>query len=96
MKNSRTIKGLRFQKYDTGQVHIHDDANGIKFEADAKEFKKDVQESLKELKKTDGVSIIEGGTNVKLYLLKDGKNLCAFVANDKSTEKEIETFIRTL
>lgn len=96
MKDCTTINGLRFQKYDNGTVHIHDDKQGIKFEGKTFDFKGELQEVMKEMEQVDGAVRITGTTNVSLFLLKQDKKLTCVLAAEKDTEKELATFVRGL
>lgn len=95
-KDSTTINNLRFQKYDSGVVHVHDDKQGVKFEMKAQDFKVEVEDIMKELSKCDGAVRITGNTNVSLFLLKQDNKLTCVVAQEKDTEKELATFIKVL
>jgi len=99
-KDTKTIAGLRFQKYSGGQVHVHDDARGAKFVGNASLFKKEVEQGLKDLKGVKaGVIPIVGTSNEVLYLLRDeensGKSIHAFVSS-KNMEKELKSFLGSL
>ena len=69
-KTSNSISGLRFQKYDSGEVHVHDDSKNIKFVSSTAEFKKDVKQAIKNLLQ-DGAVIIEGTSKERLVLIRE-------------------------
>ena len=94
-KSNETINGLRFQKYDDGYVHVHDDSNGVKFELDADEFKEEFEEAMEDLEEDDGVAKIKGSKN-NLYLCKDGRNFHAFVGTNTSIKTKLKTFVKSL
>ena len=94
-KDTDTIQGLRFQKYDTNEIHVHDDGRGMVFKANAQDFKREVEAALKELKGRDGAFAITGDTDEILYLVKDKKNLRTFVAKGDVTS-DLKAFIKKL
>lgn len=94
MKDTNTIAGLRFQKYDSNQIHVHDDVRNLKFVATKAVFKKDLSEFLKQ--RDGGASIIEGSSKEKLLLVKDGKNISATILSDQDITKELKDFLFTL
>jgi hypothetical protein len=81
MKDTQFIAGLRFQKYDTGVVHVHDDARNLKFMAKTKNFKKEIEEFIKQ--KGDGAVVIDGTSKERLLLIKEGKKVIAIVLSDE-------------
>jgi hypothetical protein len=101
-KTNNTIAGLRFQKYDSGEVHVHDDSKNIKFVSSTAEFKKDVKQALKDLLASghygpqDGAVVIEGTSKERLVLIRDGKNLSASVISDQNIISELQSFCNTL
>lgn len=96
MKDSTTISELRFQKYDSGVVHIHDDNQRIKFEKNADDFKKEAEGYLQQFKKSDGVGKISGKNKINLFLIKEGSKLNCAVVKEKSMQKEVEKFVEGL
>ena len=101
MKDTTMIAGLRFQYYPATkggieEVHVHDDDKKLKFRAVAKDFKKDLQNALKEFKKDDGAIAIGGLSSDDLYLVKEGKILRTFVGSKSDVTKDLENFINTL
>jgi len=93
---NKTISNLRYQTYTGGKLHIHDDAKRLKFVADAKTFKKDVEEALKDLKAAKGGAAQILGTSVEVvYLIQDGGKTFVVVAKD-SDEKELVNFVKGL
>lgn len=97
-KTTDTIAGLRFQVYpESDEVHVHDDAKGIKVIASSKDFKEDVASAIKDLKSNDGVAIIEGTSKEKLCLIGYNKKIKAYVLDNKDdSSKEIESFLKTI
>jgi hypothetical protein len=95
MKNTNTINGLRFQKYDSKEVHVHDDSRSVKFVSSTTEFKKDVKNALSQLK-GDGAIIVGGTSKEKLLLIKDGKVLSAVILSDQDITKELNSFLSSL
>jgi hypothetical protein len=94
-KETKNIAGMRFQKYDTGVVHVHDDARCLTFQAKTKDFKKEVEEFLKQ--KGDGATVIEGTSKEKLLLIKEGKEVTrAIVLPEPKSMKDFNTFIDSL
>lgn len=93
-KDTQNIAGLRFQKYDTGVVHVHDDARNLKFMAKTKEFKKEVEGFIKQ--KSDGATIIDGTSKERLLLIKEGKNVLTVVLSEPKSTKEFNTFVDSL
>lgn len=93
---NQTIAKNRFQKYSNGEVHIHDDANNLKFvHKDAKVFKAEAEEILTEMQKlSEGAAVIEGTTG-SLVLAKHAGTIQAFVGK-ADEEKEIRKFLKTL
>jgi hypothetical protein len=94
-KDTDTIQGLRFQTYDSGEVHVHDDNRGLVFKANGKDFKTEVEAALKELKDRDGAFAITGDTDEILYLVRDKKNLSTFVAKG-DVSSDLKKFIKKL
>lgn len=92
-KNSTTVSELRFQDYENGDVHIHDDSHNLKFVANQDDFKEQMEIALEDLKTTDGIIKIEGTSKEVLYLLKEGRSFHVFVAGGKSKKKELEKFV---
>lgn len=93
---NKTSHGLRYQTYSGGQLHIHDDAKSLKFVANTKAFKKDVEEALKDLKAAHGGAIQIVGTSIEvLYLIQDSGKTFILVAKN-SDEKELKDFVRSL
>jgi hypothetical protein len=97
-KTTDTIAGLRFQVYpESDEVHVHDDAKGIKVIASSKDFKEDVASAIKNLKSNDGATIIEGTSKEKLCLIScDGKIKAYVIDNKEDFSKEIESFLKTI
>ena len=94
-KDTQTVAKLRFQTYDGGQVHVHDDSNGVKFIGNAKTFKKDVEQALTDLDKTDtGVAVIEGTSTNVLLLIKYDRMVQAVVNKDKDDVADIKKFLK--
>jgi Ni,Fe-hydrogenase maturation factor len=94
-KSNVTVSGLRFQKYDSGEIHIHDDSKKIKFISKASDFKNDVRDALKYLK-NDGAVAVHGTSKEKLILIKEGKNFSAVVAEDQNISSELNKFVASL
>jgi hypothetical protein len=97
-KTTDTIAGLRFQHYpESKEVHVHDDARGLKFVASLKEFKQDLSEAIKELKSTTGSTLISGTSTEQLYMISDGSKIKACVLDGKlDLTKELESFLKKL
>jgi cell division protein FtsB len=102
-KNTQDIAGLRFQKYDTGEVHIHDDVKNLKFIAKIDDFKKEVEDFIKQ--DSDGATIIEGVSKERLLLIKEGKNVITVVLDslysttifpESKSTKEFIAFVDSL
>lgn len=94
-KTSNNIAGLRFQKYDSGEVHVHDDSKGIKFVSSTAGFKKDIKQAIKDLLQ-DGAVVIEGTTKERLVLIRNNKNFSASVINNQNIISELHSFCNTL
>ena len=94
-KTNNTIAGLRFQKYDSGEIHVHDDSKNIKFVSSTAEFKKDVKQAIKNLLR-DGAVVIEGTSKERLVLIRDGNNLNASVIGNQNIISELQSFCNTL
>jgi Neuraminidase (sialidase) len=95
MKDTQNISGLRFQKYDTGVVHIHDDARSLTFLAKTKDFKKEVEGFFKQ--KGDGAVIIDGTSKEKLLLMREDKKITAVVLPDQQDiGTELKGFFNSL
>jgi hypothetical protein len=94
-KDTKNIAGLRFQKYDTGVVHVHDDARSLVFQAKTKDFKKEVEGFLKQ--KGEGAIVIEGTSKEKLLLIKGPKEVTiAIVLSEPKSMKDFNVFIDSL
>jgi hypothetical protein len=94
MKDTQDIAGLRFQKYDNGAVHIHDDSKNLKFVMNSKNFKRFVKEFLK--MKGDATTILNGTSKERLLLVKEDKNIFAVVMPEQDILKDLNTFLGTL
>lgn len=77
-------------------VHFHDDANSLKFICDIEDFKAETEESLKELKSSDGIYKIEGNAGNDLCIVKDGKSFYAYVEPKQNVKKELQKFLKGL
>lgn len=78
-----------------GDVHVHDDAKGLKFETSASDFKEEVGDALKQFKKKDGIIKITGNRCDDLYLLKEENKTKIFLLERKgSMKKELESFLK--
>jgi hypothetical protein len=96
-KTTDTIAGLRFQQYpESKEIHVHDDARGLKFIASLPEFKKDLSEALTELKSTAGSTLIGGTSAEQLYQVSDGLKIKACVLNNQNMTKDLESFLKKL
>ena len=94
-KNQTVVNGFRFQKYDHGEIHIHDDSKKIKFEASCSDFKKELSNAMSALKEvSDGAYLINGCTN-DLLLVKN-HNKISFVITNGNFEKDLSNFLNTL
>ena len=92
--NETKIMGLRM--HVNCDVHIHDDVKGIKFNAEPKSFKKEVDDALIQLGFSDGIVKIEGKTKTSFYICKDGNAISAFIADEKkSIKNDLQSFTRT-
>jgi hypothetical protein len=89
MKSEREIAGLRFQQYEAGKIHIHDDTKKLKFESTVDSFKKEISIALNALKKKNGAIAILGDNSVVLYLIRDQGHFIPFLGegNHKSLIK---------
>jgi len=81
MKDTVSISGLRFQKYDNGTIHIHDDSRNIKFIGSSENFRNDVQYAFDELMGEEGIIEIKGTTETSLYLGKNDNAYFVFLDN---------------
>ena len=96
-KTTETIAGLRFQEYpESNEVHVHDDGKSLRFVAKTAAFKSDVKSALEDLKAGPGVTIIEGTSMERLYLISDGQKIKALVLDDNDMTKGIESFVKKL
>ncbi len=96
-KISDTINGLRFQIYDTtGEIHIHDDAKGLKFIGDRKEFKEDFSSALKDLSKKPSTILIQGKSDEQLCLINDGSKYSVSVIKLTNLIGDLRTFSNKL
>jgi len=95
-KTSDSVGDLRFQHYDSGEIHIHDDSHGLKFVADGDDFKEQVEEIFENLEDTDGIVKIKGTSKEVLYICKEGGNFHMFVAKNGSKKSELKKFLRKL
>ncbi len=94
MKDTQNIAGLRFQTYDTGVVHIHDDARNLKFTAKTKGFKKAVKDFIK--RKGDEGALLQGTSTERLFLAKEGKKIFAIVLHEQDIAKDLNSFVDSL
>ena len=94
MKNTTAIAGLRFQKYDTNMVHVHDDVKNLKFVAKTKDFKKNIESFIKQ--KGDGATLVDGISKERLLLVKEDKKLFAEVLSEQDIVKDLISFIDSL
>jgi len=98
-KDTQEIAGFRFQKYDSGEVHVHDDKNSVKFiHKDATRFKSDAEQALKDLAQVDdGAAIIEGEPKgPDLMLIKTSNGIQVFVKKKDSEETKFKKFLKGL
>jgi hypothetical protein len=94
-KTNNNIAGLRFQKYDSGEIHVHDDTKNIKFISSTTEFKKDIKQAIKNLLQ-DGAVIVEGTSKEQLVLIRNGKNFSATIIDNQNIISELHSFCNTL
>ena len=94
MKNTVAIAGLRFQKYDSNEIHVHDDARKLKFTAESKTFKQDLKDALDQ--KMSGVALIEGTSDEKLCVIKDGFAIKAVIIGKDDMKSDIKSFLVSL
>jgi len=95
-KDQDTIGRLRFQSYQNGNIHVHDDAAGTKFIGNQRDFKSSIEDAFKDLEISEGVVKVEADSGDDLYIIKDGKNYGAFVAGKKSIKTELKSFVDKL
>jgi hypothetical protein len=94
-KDQTSISGLRFQKNDNGEVHIHDDQRKLKLEMKGSDFKAAAEDALKQFKNNEGAIKIDG-CGADLVLLKENDNINFMLVNNTNNENELTTFLRTL
>ena len=88
-----TINGLRFHE-NAGEVHVHDDAKGLKFVTDKNTFRQDYEDMVKDM--IEGIAWIEGKTKARLFIMKEGKNHLVFLAEGKNNKKALDNFVGNL
>jgi len=94
-KTTDLISGLRFQKNDNGEVHIHDDARKLKFEMKDSDFKAKVEDALTQFKDNEGAIKIDG-CGADLVLLKESGNINFMLINNTNNESVLTKFLGTL
>jgi len=95
-KTSDNVGELRLQKYDSGEIHIHDDSHNLKFVAKTDDFKTQVEEILEDFEDTDGIAKVEGTSKEVLYICKEGKNFHMFVAKNDNKKKDLIKLLKRL
>jgi len=85
------INGLRLH-INSGLVHVHDDAKGLKFSCDQTTFKLEIESAMQTLKSSDGIVKITG-TGATLCIMKDNKSYDMFLAG-ASIKTKLNDFIR--
>ena len=93
--NETTIAGLRMH-VSGSDVHIHDDVRKLKFSKSKRDFNSDFKSAIKGFIKLDGISKISGDKDTVFCLCKDGKNMSAFLLEDKNWNKELLKFVEAL
>lgn len=97
MKNSNNIDGFRFQAYDTGVIHIHDDKNNVKFIKSSKEFKTELKEALDDLEKNDGLVEIKSDSGPNLYVWSIGsKTMFSLSDPGRGTKLDLTNFLKSI
>jgi hypothetical protein len=104
--NETLIDSLRFhvdnhivgKKSLPSTVHAHDDSKKLKFELNLVDFKRQVEDALKELDKCDGMVKISGVSD-DLCIVSDGKKMNLFLASpisNTTTKSELEKFLQSI
>lgn len=94
-KDQTAISGLRFQKNDNGEIHIHDDQRKLKFEMKASDFKVKIEDALTQFKDNEGAIKVDG-CGADLVLLKENNNINFMLVNNTNNESELTKFLGTL
>lgn len=88
--NEEKIGGYRVH-ISSGEIHLHDDDKGLKFEMESADFKHEIQDALKE--KGDGIIEIAGTGKNSLCLFKTGRTVNVFLKG-KSIKTELKNYLR--
>lgn len=98
--NERTVVGHRMHVSGT-EVHIHDDSKYLKFRMPSKDFKKAVEDTMKDLTTSPGIIQIVGASGSATLCLgsSDAKNKDLFMflmGSNQSVNRELTDFVKNL
>ena len=91
--NEETIGSLRAH-IKNSIVHIHDDSKSLKFEMDSGEFRSEVEDALKTLKKSEGIVEIPGNGKNNLCIMRSGRNFSMFLKDNASIKQKLQSFLK--
>jgi hypothetical protein len=87
------VSGLRWH-LSNGEAHMHDDAKGLKFKMESTAFKKEAEDALDMLKKSDGIVEIPGDGKDSLCIMRSGRTISVFVKDSVSIKQKFQSFLR--
>lgn len=88
------ISGIRWH-LSNGEAHIHDDTKNLKFRMESTAFRKEAENAVKVLKKSDGIVEIEGDGKDSLCIMKSGRTFSIFVKDSVSIKQKFQSFLRS-
>lgn len=91
--NEETIGGLRAH-IKNSNVHIHDDSKNLKFEMGSSEFRNEIEDALKTLKKSEGIIEIPGDGKNNLCIMRSGRNFSMFLKDNASIKQKLQSFLK--
>lgn len=92
--NETTLSGLRMH-VSGGKVHIHDDSKKVKFTADTKTFKKEVESVMLEFNSVEGAMVVSGETpGVYIVFIKNGDDVMMSLYQEGSVLDQLKVFLK--
>lgn len=81
---------------NNGEVHIHDDGRTLKFYMGADDFKKEVNDALDSLRRTDGVIPIKGKGTTELFIVSKDGDFSMFLHGGADCVHDLKSFVNTI
>lgn len=89
----KKVSGIRWH-LSNGEAHIHDDAKDLKFSMESAAFRKEAEDALDTLKKSDGIAEIPGDGKNSLCIMRSGRIISIFVKDNVSIKQKFQSFLR--